>query len=276
MEWREPFALPNSAPAATIYHSSRTAKLDLSFRDQSRTAPPTVTTASGMLLRQTQLFAMPDWNQCYIDAQTPWDKGQPSPPLREYLERHPLRAGRVLVPGCGVGHDAAFIAAQGAEVIGLDIAPLAIERARAAYPQLPAAMWRVGDLFSLDESFGPNAEAGSTDGTLGSSSPLAEACFDAVVEHTCFCAIEPSMRPAYVATMLRLLKPGGRLIGIWFLDPEMDPGEAGPPFGTPVSELDERFSEGFRIVYDAIPATAFPGRAGRERLRVLERVGPQP
>ena len=33
-----------------------------------------------------------------------------------------------------------------------------------------------------------------------------------MVEHTCFCAIEPGQRGAYRAAVARLLKPGGRLV----------------------------------------------------------------
>jgi methyl halide transferase len=184
------------------------------------------------------------WNQCYANGNTPWDKGQPAPPLVAWLREHSLH-GRVLVPGCGPGHDAALIAAQGAQVLGLDIAPLTIERARAAYPLLD---WLEGDLFTHEGSY------------------------DAVFEHTCFCALSPALRADYVAAMKRLLRPGGRLVGIWFINPDLDPGESGPPFPTPLPELEAWFAEGFRIVEDAVPAVAFPGREGRERWRIFERV----
>lgn len=192
------------------------------------------------------------WNQCYAEANTPWDKGQPSPPLVEALKKHPLK-GRVLVPGCGAGHDAAYVASLGCEVLGLDIAPLAIERARAAHPEMPESSWMLGDLFAL-----PQTHSGT---------------FDAVIEHTCFCAIPPSLRLAYRDAVHALLKPGGLLAGVWFINPDLDPGEEGPPHPLPVPELDAVFADHFDIIDDYIPTEAFDGRLGRERVRVLRKKG---
>ena len=44
--------------------------------------------------------------------------------LRESQSR-----GQTLVPGCGSGHDVRKLAVQGAEVLRLDIAPAAVEKA---------------------------------------------------------------------------------------------------------------------------------------------------
>lgn len=193
---------------------------------------------------------MTDWNQCYVEGNTPWNKGQPSPPLAQYLARHPL-VGRVFAPGCGAGHDVALIASQGADVIGLDISLLAIDLAKKSHPELPASTWMLGDLFALPAEF--------------------TGAFDAVVEHTCFCAIDPALRVPYRDTVHRLLKPGGLLIGVWFIDPEHDEGYAGPPYALPVPELDALFSEQFDIVEDYVPDVAFDGRLHRERVRVLRK-----
>src|SRR5205809_421789 len=38
-----------------------------------------------------------DWDEIYRKGEIIWDKGAPSPPLRQYLERHAIR-GRALVP----------------------------------------------------------------------------------------------------------------------------------------------------------------------------------
>jgi SAM-dependent methyltransferase len=47
--------------------------------------------------------------------------------------------------------------------------------------------------------------------------------FDAIIEHTCLCALPPEWRERYRDAVARLLKPGGLLIGTWFVNPEMDP-----------------------------------------------------
>ena len=52
----------------------------------------------------------------------------------------------------------------------------------------------------------------------------------------------------------------------------LDPGEEGPPYPLSVAELTALFAEGYEIVDDYVPNVAFPGREGRERVRVLRRV----
>ena len=71
-----------------------------------------------------------DWDKAYDIGETPWDKGYASPALNAFLESYPL-TGSVLVPGCGTGHDVRLLAAQGTEVVGIDIAPSAIRKAKA-------------------------------------------------------------------------------------------------------------------------------------------------
>ena len=49
------------------------------------------------------------WQEKYEQGETPWDKGEPSPGLVDFLADHNLN-GRILVPGCGSGHDVRAIA----------------------------------------------------------------------------------------------------------------------------------------------------------------------
>lgn len=184
-----------------------------------------------------------DWNQAYQENFTPWDKGQPSPPLVEWLAKNKF-TGRVLVPGCGVGHDVAYLVSLGIDAHGLDIAPMAIERAKERYPDL-AERFVLGDLFEYRGQF------------------------DAVVEHTCLCALPTEWRTRYRDAVVSLLKPCGLLIGVFFTNPEMDIGETGPPFGISMDELTTLFSVNFEVVESSVPVAAYPGREGRECIRVL-------
>ncbi len=184
-----------------------------------------------------------DWDQSYRDGFTPWDKGTPSPPLVEWLQRNKL-AGRVLVPGCGVGHDVAHLISHGIDAIGLDISATAIQRAKERYPEL-AERFVCADLFQYRGQF------------------------DAVIEHTCLCALHPEWRGRYRDAVISVLKPGGLLIGVFFINPEMDPGETGPPFGISMDELTALFKPRFEIIESHVPEAAFPGREGRECVRVL-------
>jgi hypothetical protein len=62
------------------------------------------------------------------------------------------------------------------------------------------------------------------------------------------------------------------LIGVFFIDPEMDEGEMGPPFGIGVNELKATFSiGGFQLIEDWVPSTGYPGRQGRELVMILRR-----
>ena len=57
-----------------------------------------------------------------------------------------------------------------------------------------------------------------------------------VVEHTCFCAIDPSRRSDYLGAVTRLLVPGGWLLGLFWCHDR--PG--GPPFGSDPQQLDDQ------------------------------------
>ena len=46
-----------------------------------------------------------EWQRRYEQDDTPWDKGAPAPALVTFLREKQI-AGRVLVPGCGRGHEA--------------------------------------------------------------------------------------------------------------------------------------------------------------------------
>lgn len=190
-----------------------------------------------------------DWESKYQTNDTPWDKGAPSPGLLDFLAENPV-TGRVLVPGCGLGHDVRALAAAGAEVIGIDIAPSAVEAAR-KFPPTRNERYEVADLFAL-----PQHLRGS---------------FDWVWEHTCFCAIDPAMRAAYVESVAGALRPGGHLLGVFYLDPGNDHPDEGPPFEVSVPELDRLFLPRFTLVREWMPRRAYAGREGREWMRVLAR-----
>lgn len=162
------------------------------------------------------------WDHRYREGGDGWELGQPGPPLAEFLRRDPRApapGGRVLVPGCGRGHEAALLAELGFTVVGLDFIGEALRQARRLHgPDRPDLAWLQADLFdraALEAAgLGPGSLAG-------------------VLEHTCFCAIDPTLRGAYQATVARLLRPGGWLLGLFWCHSRA----AGPPWGSDPGEL---------------------------------------
>lgn len=185
------------------------------------------------------------WEQRYLEGTPRWDLGQAAPPLVNLLNSPSESAppGSVAVLGCGRGYDALLFAAHGFDVMGFDFAASAIADATTlaqAAGSSPQFLQR--DIFELPGEF-PNF-------------------FDYVVEHTCFCAIDPDKRPAYVQVVREILKPQGEIIGLFFTHTR--PG--GPPFGATPAELGQYFEADFEIL-SLVPVTdSVPERQGEEHL----------
>jgi SAM-dependent methyltransferase len=190
-----------------------------------------------------------DWEAQYQRGDTPWDKGGPHPTLVDFLAAEKV-AGRVLVPGCGTGHDVRALAAHGAEVTGLDLAQGAIAKAQ-TFSRAGRECYVQGDLFALPREM--------------------HGVFDWVFEHTCFCAIDPGWREAYVRAVHAALRPGGRLLAVFYLDPGNDVPDEGPPFESTLGEIDRLFSPLFTLQREWRPARTYPHREDREWMRLLLR-----
>jgi SAM-dependent methyltransferase len=184
--------------------------------------------------------AASDWENRYQTGDMPWEKGEPSPGLVDFLDgRRDLPRENVLVPGCGTGHDVLAWARHGFAVAGMDIAPSAV---RLAQERLGRAgvrgEVRVGDFLKDTPWRG----------------------FRWLFEHTLFCAIEPAERGLYVEAASRWLEPGGSLLAVHYMLRENEPG---PPHGCSQEELMERFTPAFELQQGWIPRS-YPNRAGLE------------
>jgi SAM-dependent methyltransferase len=191
------------------------------------------------------------WEQRYQDGTTRWDLGQPAPAFQTWLESANAPApGSVIALGAGRGHDALFFAHQGFEVTAVDFAPSAIQ---ALGEQAQAANLAIEllerDIFDLVPEF-----AGQ---------------FTYVIEHTCFCAIDPALRPAYVKLAAALLAPDGELLAVFFT--HQRPG--GPPFGTTPTEVRQLFEPHFDVLsLESVP-NSVPSRQGEEYFGRLRKRG---
>jgi SAM-dependent methyltransferase len=187
-----------------------------------------------------------NWEERYRTEDMPWEKGEPSPGLVDFLNANPgLVRGTVCVPGCGTGHDVRAWAAAGFTVTGYDIAPSAVRLAREKTAAAGlSASFEVGDFLSDP----PSKE------------------FDWLFEHTLFCAIDPSRRDDYVRAVIRWLRPGGHFLAVNYLIPDTE----GPPFGTCRDELWRHFSPHFELLEEKVPRS-YPNREGLERLMWWQR-----
>jgi hypothetical protein len=53
--------------------------------------------------------------------------------------------------------------------------------------------------------------------------------FDMVIEHTCMSGLHPTLRTDYRRGIDLTLKRGGLVINVWFINPDLDPGDDGRP-----------------------------------------------
>ena len=180
-----------------------------------------------------------NWEDRYQTGDMPWEKGEPSPGLVDFLAAHPeLLKGTVCVPGCGTGHDVRGWAKAGFQAFGFDLAPSAI---RLGHEKTAAA--------------GLRAEFRLAD-FLTDQPPRQ---FDWIFEHTLYCAIDPTLREEYAQAVLRWLKPDGQFLAVHYLIPDQD----GPPFGTTREEVVKRFSPQFDLLQEWVPRS-YPNRTGLE------------
>jgi len=188
------------------------------------------------------------WEKRFRENFTPWDAGRVPAALEEFLKTE-TRGQRVLVPGCGSGYEVRAFAEAGFETLAIDFAPAAVERARQTLGPL-AHLVRSADFFEFDP------------GTP----------FDLVYERAFLCALPRRLWPGYAPRVAELLRPGGRLVGFFYLDE----GERGPPFGLKAGELEALFSEHFDRIADAAVGDSIPIFAGKERWQVWARSSRRP
>ncbi|WP_298293216.1 methyltransferase domain-containing protein [Thiomonas sp.] len=159
------------------------------------------------------------WNERFRTGTTGWDRGAVHPRLQQQLGDGTLKPCRILVPGCGAGHEVLALATAGFDVTALDYADEAVQRVRT---RLAAS--------------GLRAEVVQAD--VRNWQPAQP--FDAVWEQTCLCALYPDDWPRYGAQLHRWLAPGGWLHVLFMQVPR--PGAAqgwveGPPYHCDINAM---------------------------------------
>jgi SAM-dependent methyltransferase len=151
----------------------------------------------------------PSWNDSYASGVLPWDTGQPESLLVEFVTSDGVAPGRALEVGSGTGTNAIWLAERGFDVLGVDVSPLAVEKARAKIEgsKLPCGFATL-DFLAAPPPGGP---------------------FDFIFDRGCFHVFDESEeRSRFADCVAAALKPDGlwlSLIG----STEGPPREVGPP-----------------------------------------------
>ena len=146
------------------------------------------------------------WQNRYHENKIGWDAGNITTPIKEYFDQIEDKNLKILIPGCGNAHEAAYLFEQGFTNLYLcDWAQAPLNAFAEEHPKFPKEQLICANFFELEEN-----------------------SFDYVIEQTFFCAIDPTLRPNYAKKMAEILKEGGQLVGLMFELEES--GKEGPPF----------------------------------------------
>ncbi len=182
------------------------------------------------------------WSQRYEEASTGWDIGYPSTPLKEYIDQLEDKTISILIPGAGKAYEAEYLWQQGFQnVFVMDISEFPLKQFQERNPDFPKEHLLFEDFFQHKTQY------------------------DLIIEQTFFCSFVPTddNRNAYAKHMASLLKPNGKLVGVWF-DIPLNADMVKRPFGGD-KELYLRYLEAyFRTLTFERCYNSIPPRMGNE------------
>jgi SAM-dependent methyltransferase len=184
------------------------------------------------------------WDTRYRDHLMPWDSGGVPADLRAFADTLPEKA-RVLIPGCGSGHEVLYLAERKFDVLAIDFSPAAVELAQKNLGPMGERVW-VADFFEFDAG---------------------QKRIDVVYERAFLCALPRKMWNRYAARMGELLQPGALLAGFFLYGDN----PRGPPFGSTPTELHGLLDAGFDLIEDRPASESLPVFQGGERWQIWRR-----
>ena len=185
------------------------------------------------------------WENRYLNEDTAWDLDQISKPIKEYIDQLENKKIKILIPGAGNSYEAEYLWNIGFKnVYVLDIAKKPIDNLIKRVSHFPYKNCLVLDFFELKSSF------------------------DLIIEQTFFCALNPSLRNKYVSKTSDLLKPNGKLIGLFFDFPLT---EIGPPYGGEKSIYKNYFTTSFKIKTLETAYNSVQSRKDKELFFIFEK-----
>jgi SAM-dependent methyltransferase len=190
------------------------------------------------------------WDERFLRGFTPWDEGATPGALVRWLAANaPMPGTRVLIPGAGSAHEVAAFAAAGCNPLALDISHAAVQRAK-------DALGRHSHLVELGDAF--------------AYTPIEP--FDWLYERAFLCALPPDVHEHWAAMARRVVKPGGLLMGFFFL--RAQDGIKGPPFAISPAALDALLAPRFVRVHDEPYETRLNAFDGGVRWQIWHKIVP--
>lgn len=178
------------------------------------------------------------WEERYQNQQTEWDLGRVSPPIQHYVDQLTNKYITVLIPGGGNSYEAEYLYTNGFEsVFVADIALAPLQNLKKRCSAFPDHQLLHQNFFEINQTF------------------------DLIIEQTFFCALNPVLRPEYVQQCLKLLNPGGKLVGVLF---DCIFSSAGPPFGGDRNEYRQYVEPYFDFIHFETCYNSVKPRLGRE------------
>lgn len=165
-----------------------------------------------------------DFDELYANGDPKWEIGRPQREIVA-LDGRGAIVDPVLDVGCGTGENALALAAAGHDVLGVDAARAAIERARAkAQASTSSARFEHADALEL-------AALGRT--------------FATVIDSAVFHVFDDDERARYVTSLAAVVRPGGRYFMLVFSDRE--PSDWGGPRRISRAEIEQAFAVGWTV-----------------------------
>jgi len=178
------------------------------------------------------------WTERYEAGTTGWDIGNPSTPLKVFVDQLTDKDLKILIPGAGNCYEGEYLWNLGFKNTTIvDISKAPLQRFSERVPDFPREQLIHKDFFLLNEKF------------------------DIILEQTFYCALPPALRDNYVSKMHELLVDDGILAGVLFTFPLT---EQGPPFGGSLEEYKNRFGNHFFLEVMEECRNSIPPRQGNE------------
>jgi thiopurine S-methyltransferase len=178
------------------------------------------------------------WEKQYKINQTGWDIGYISSPIKQFFDSIKNKEIKILIPGCGYGHEAEYLFLNGFKNISIiDISKTAIKEFKTRVPNFPEKQIFINDFFNHNYKY------------------------DLVLEQTFFCAINPKYRMKYVEHCHKILKKNGFITGLLF---NQNFKKNHPPYGGSEEEYKTLFKTKFKIIKLEKAINSIKARQGKE------------